>query len=316
MSNTAIPRRREQGHPPSTSLRPFKVDLLSTRQPVSRLRIEIRARFEDGRAFMLSADSPDMLPPSRHIQAAPHLDIAMVQRTSGTTGRPREFVFSRDAVLTHAKATAQVMGISKHAPVALAITPGTAYYASVLMMANMTESPLTLIDPLSIREAAEQIKYEPLVSLDAGVRFWQTIEHFARRDLKFLHAVREIRTRGVGGDPLPASTEACYRAHGAPLTNGYGLTQAGPNVAIGMKASPRVPGSCGFPLPEVELKIVGEELHVRTPYVASAEVRENATCAIPEMTGNGWLRTGDRAEIVDGQLIPLGRLSQRDGGEQ
>ncbi|WP_180342629.1 AMP-binding protein [Auritidibacter ignavus] len=315
MPDIAIAPCDEQSLQQTGPFRRQKVDLLSTHLPVSQLRKEISARFDDGRAFKLTNSPPDSLPPSCQINTAQDLDIAVVQQTSGTTGRPRQFVFSRSAIEEHALATAQVMSLSKQASVALAITPGTAYYTSVLMMANVTDSPVTIINPLNVRDAVERIRTEPFASLDAGVRFWQTIEHFVRRDPRLLRAIQKIPIRGVGGDPLPASTESRYRQHEAALTNGYGLTQAGPNVAIGVRADPSIPGNCGYPLPEVELKVIDGELYVRSPYAATAEIIDSTARSIPEMSAQGWLQTGDRATIIAGQLIPQGRFSQHSGGE-
>lgn len=281
--------------------------------PIEQLTNEIKLRFDGRKPFMLCHSPADKLPQSRKVESEYDSDIALLQRTSGTTGRPREFAFTRSAVASHARATADALGIKQNEQIALAITPGTAYYLSVLMMAVFREAKITVINPLRIREAVTQIKLEDFKSLDAGVRFWQTIEHLAEWDPSILSALRNIPIRGVGGDLLPQSTELFFQMVQAPLTNGYGLTQAGPNVAIDVRGPTSTLGSCGEPLPGVELSIVNRELLVRTPFLATAEIIQNKAYPIPELTEQGWLRTGDRAVIIDRKLVPQGRLSQSNG---
>ena len=60
--------------------------------------------------------------------------------------------------------------------------------------------------------------------------------------------------------------------------------------------------SCGPPIPGVDLKIVGGEVHVRSPYSLS-RYEGGQRIADPE----GFYPTGDVGEIVDGELYILGR---------
>jgi acyl-CoA synthetase (AMP-forming)/AMP-acid ligase II len=74
--------------------------------------------------------------------------------------------------------------------------------------------------------------------------------------------------------------------------------------------------SCGFPIPGVQIRIVGPEGHLpeRTvgEIVASApSVMEGYTGAdAPQPIEDGWLRTGDLGYVADGELFVTGRVKE------
>ena len=92
-----------------------------------------------------------------------------------------------------------------------------------------------------------------------------------------------------------------------PVLQGYGLTEAGPAVT-GCKIDERRIDSVGFALPGCELKI-GEkgELLVRSPGIMLGYWK-NATATGEVLEEDGWLHTGDVAEIADGRVYIKGRL--------
>lgn len=113
-----------------------------------------------------------------------------------------------------------------------------------------------------------------------------------------------LRQALVGGATTPVELAARWAAAGLPLTQGYGLTEAAPNVlCLPATESARHPGAVGRPYPYVDVCVVdpltgltleGEatgELWVRGPsvfreYLHDAEATQRA------MAGQ-WLRTGD-----------------------
>ena len=90
------------------------------------------------------------------------------------------------------------------------------------------------------------------------------------------------------------------------LNVGYGLTEAGPVVALGQaRACPH--GSVGRPLLGVEVQIdSGGEIIVRSPAVMRGYVDDED--ATKDVLRDGWLRTGDRGKLDDdGFLFVTGR---------
>jgi acyl-coA ligase len=246
----------------------------------------------------------------------------LIQYTSGSTGTPRAFVFTRAALWDHARVTAEVMRVERSTPVALAIRRNTAYATSVLLMSSRSDVPVQLFNPTEIRRVLCAAQREAIGTIDASVRFWQTVVSFLHIHPEFIDALSSIKIRGVGGDPLPWRCEKYFRDSGIPLSNGYGLTQAGPNVAINVgEYSSTIPGSCGLPLPGVEVEVRNGELFVRSPFQAIAELVDGVLVPIKEIDDEGWLRTGDAAKIIDyGAIVPIGRLEHvtpnHNGGER
>ena len=116
-----------------------------------------------------------------------------------------------------------------------------------------------------------------------------------------------IRMMICGGAALSEETSQFMAAMDLPLLQGYGLTEAGPAVT-GCKIKDRRSDSVGFALPGCELKI-GEksELLLRSPGVMLGYWNKpDATRDV--LDDDGWLHTGDAAEIVDGRVYIVGRI--------
>ncbi|MHC4940636.1 MAG: AMP-binding protein [Planctomycetota bacterium] len=116
-----------------------------------------------------------------------------------------------------------------------------------------------------------------------------------------------FETFTVGGAALdPAWVGACRRM-GIGLEIGYGLTEAGPIVSVG-DALEMPLGSCGKPLPGIEVRIdPGGEICVRGPNVMAGYHGDKERTA--RVLRDGWLRTGDYGRRdVEGHLYIEGRL--------
>ncbi|GAA2527864.1 long-chain fatty acid--CoA ligase [Microbacterium mitrae] len=134
-----------------------------------------------------------------------------------------------------------------------------------------------------------------------------------------------LRTALVGGATMPDDLAVMWRERGVALIQGYGLTEAGPNVASARAGDV---GVIGKPYAHVDVmladvqtggELVGAaigELWVRGPSVSPGYLNDAEATA---RTRSGeWLRTGDIAErLDDGRLRIIDRVKDIfiSGGE-
>lgn len=118
-----------------------------------------------------------------------------------------------------------------------------------------------------------------------------------------------IRIAVTGAAPLSPTVSRFFVGLGLPLLEGYGLTEAGPVVSANNLAD-NVPGSVGRSLPGIEVTIAADnELLVRSPGVMQGYwQREQATQEVIDK--DGWLHTGDLAEIKDHHIYIKGRSKE------
>ena len=118
---------------------------------------------------------------------------------------------------------------------------------------------------------------------------------FAKADLSSLE--RAV----VGGAPMPEPLLETWAARGCAIVQGYGLTEAAPNVlCLPPEDAVRKLGCAGKPYPHVDVRLAGDgELQVRGPNVFAGYWRDDEATAAA-FTDDGWLRTGDVGE-ADGE---------------
>lgn len=125
---------------------------------------------------------------------------------------------------------------------------------------------------------------------------------------KFLASLGgRLRITISAGGRLDERIAQCFLGLGLPLLQGYGLTEASPCVS-GNIAEDNVPESVGPPLPGVAVRLGKDnELLVGGPGVMLGYwKRPDATAET--FDADGWLKTGDIAEIVDGKIFIRGRI--------
>lgn len=118
-----------------------------------------------------------------------------------------------------------------------------------------------------------------------------------------------LRIAVTGAAPLSPKVSRFFIGLGLPLLEGYGLTEASP-VVSGNPVEDNVPGSVGVVLPGIEVKTAADgELLVRSPGVMLGywQREEDTREVIDE---DGWLHTGDLAEIRDDHIYIRGRSKE------
>jgi long-chain acyl-CoA synthetase len=115
-----------------------------------------------------------------------------------------------------------------------------------------------------------------------------------------------LRLVVVGGAALDPQLARTFIGLGLPMLQGYGMTEASPVISVN-RLSDNVPDTVGRPIDGVEVTIAeGGELYARGDNVMLGYWRnDDATRAAVD--ADGWLHTGDLAEIRGGRIVIKGR---------
>ncbi|HUG23102.1 long-chain-fatty-acid--CoA ligase [Piscinibacter sp.] len=257
---------------------------------------------------------------TRHAIGDPDQALAVLQYTGGTTGVPK------GAMLTHGNLSAacsQVWTLTQGDPKVLELAKERLLV--VLPLFHIYALTADMLFGLLIgAELVLHLRFE----LDAAVRdiaakritvfpgvptmFAAVISHpeIAKHDLSTL------KYCGSGGAPLPLEVQQKFQQlTGCNLSEGWGMTETSPTGTFTPVFGKRKAGSCGLPVPQVEIKMVdvndpaadvprGErgEMCIKGPNVMKGYWK-NADATAASMTPDGFFRTGDVAVMDDEGFI-------------
>ncbi|KZM69136.1 AMP-binding protein [Nocardia terpenica] len=230
--------------------------------------------------------------------------------TSGTSGSGRYVTWTERALDHQARATAERLAVGATGRYAMALGLGSSYGFSVLNLTFGHGAEFRTCDATAVGQLVGMLKARACDSLDTLPGVWRYLVQAVRVDAELADAVRALTVRGVGGEVVSHDLlDACHDL-GAPLHNGYGLTEAGPNVAISIGAcySPR---HVGTPLADTEVRVVDDEIQVRSPSVAAHvwDPVARRMIANPDRAADGWLHTRDMGALEPNGLLSVhGRL--------
>ena len=116
-----------------------------------------------------------------------------------------------------------------------------------------------------------------------------------------------LRIASSGGAALPETVARTFVGLGINIFQGYGMTESSPAVTMN-SFNLNIPDSVGEIMPGVELRIAeNDELQIKGDMVMLG-YWNNHQATSEVMTGDGWLRTGDKARI-DGRTVYItGRI--------
>jgi fatty-acyl-CoA synthase len=252
-------------------------------------------------------------PPETVTEADPLLLIY----TSGTTGKPK------GALLTHANCLWTNLSFDAttgvhNDDVVLQILPqfhvgGWNVQTLLAWLKGATVILERQFDAGRVLRLIEEKRVTTMMGVPPVYLFLSQHERFADADLSSLE--RAV----VGGAPMPEALLETWAARGTAIVQGYGLTEAAPNVlCLPPEDAVRKIGFAGKPYPFVDVRLSDEgELQVRGPNVFAGYWR-NPDATAAAFTDDGWLRTGDVAEAdAEGFYRIKGRLKDMyiSGGE-
>jgi fatty-acyl-CoA synthase len=306
-------------HPISWRLAPAEIAFQLDDADPAVFLIEDEYRELGEAALELASSQPALtLDGSPGAQAARALDDdpLLLIYTSGTTGKPK------GALLTHANCFWTNLSFDlatgiRPEDVVLQVLPqfhcGGWNVQSILAWWKGARLVLERgFDPTRALELIEREGVTTVMGVPANYLFMAQEPRFAETDLSTL------RLAVVGGAPMPEALLDIWAARGVHIVQGYGLTEAAPNVlCLPPEDARRKAGYAGKPYPYVTCELSAEsELLVRGPNVFPGYWRNEEATA--RAFRDGWLLTGDIAERDDeGNYRILGRLKDMivSGGE-
>jgi long-chain acyl-CoA synthetase len=261
--------------------------------------------------------------------------------TSGTTGAQKGVVLTHRNVVSNIDSLLRAVNVDEndrffsllplsHAYelvagnlVPIAACASIAYSSSLKpkeMLEEMVASKPTIIltVPLILEKLLKGI--ERRIREFSGVKrlIFQTCMRFpglkgvVGRKIRESMGLERLRFFVSGGAHLPESVELGLRKFGIQVIQGYGLTEASPVVSLNPPERPR-PGSCGIPLPDVQVMIIDKredgigEIVVKGQNVMKGYYK-NEKATSEAILPDGSLLTGDVGYLdTDGYLYITGR---------
>jgi long-chain acyl-CoA synthetase len=246
--------------------------------------------------------------------------VVVLQYTGGTTGLPK------GAMLTHANlsaACAQYMESTQGEPRvlkegeerALVVLPLFHIYAlTVNLLFGVRLGALMVLHARFDLDAVIDDLVAKKITVFAGVPTMYTA--MANHPKVKEGALRSLQFCGSGGAPLPLEVATrFFELTGTKLNEGWGMTETSPTGTFTPVHGMRKAGSCGMPLPNIELRFesltepgtyapAGEpgELCIRGPNVMKGYWKNDEATA-KSMTKDGFFRTGDVARMDDDGFV-------------
>jgi fatty-acyl-CoA synthase len=252
-------------------------------------------------------------------------DTHLLLHTGGSTGTPKETVISHRAIVWNSLNTIASWGLRADDVTPLTFptfhTGGWNVVTVPVWHMGGTVVMAREFDPGQLLATVEREGASVLVAVPAVLRMLADHDDWSSTDLSTLRIVKS------GGGPCRQSVMDTWWDRGVDLSQGYGLTECGPNNFAMPEGWPRKKAdTVGKPAMHVDARVVedGEpveqgsvgELYLRSPHAAAGYL------ANPEETeatfGAGWVATGDLASVdADGYYRIEGRKKDMfvSGGE-
>jgi long-chain acyl-CoA synthetase len=228
---------------------------------------------------------------------------AIIIYTSGTTGKPKGAVLSHHNLLTSFPSRLEMFDVDENDRLLGALPMCHIFGVSVVILGAIGRgATLVILPKFEAKAALEIIEREHITLMPAVPAMYQMMLYELAQANYDLSSMRFCWS---GGSPLPVEVlDQVTSKFGAPLIEGYGLTETSCVSTINPLHGARKPGSVGPAIPGVQVEIMDESGRLLPPgaeNVGEIVVRGtnvmigyyNQPQASAEALKDGWFHTGD-----------------------
>lgn len=241
-------------------------------------------------------------------------DDAVIIYTSGTTGRSKGCVHTHGGLFRGLSALMQVWGIGSGDVVVNALPLFHVHGLCVALLGPLWAGAcVRLVERFSPTTMLAAVDAGGTVAMTVPTMVFRLIEHFAEHPDDVVRCAR-LRLLTCGSAALsPAQLEAFRTATGLTILERYGMSETLITLSNPLDGE-RVPGAVGRPVPGTTIRVVDDELQVRTPGMMRGyhnRADADAEVFVVDDEGLRWFRTGDAVSVDDDGVVRIvGRLSQ------
>ncbi len=257
-------------------------------------------------------------------QAVQPDDVATLIYTSGTTGPPKGVQLTHANLLAECHAVVEVLDIrpgdriTSYLPSAHIADRWSGHYNGIIFGVHV----VSIADPRAIAPALPAVRptiwggvprvYEKIkAALEAGgITDPSTLPDEVKAGVRAKLGLDEARWMIVGAAPLSRDVHEFFLALGLPLVELYGMSEASCVMTVAKPGEDKI-GTVGPAIPGLELKLAEDgELLARGATIMAGYRKEPEKTA-EAVDGDGWLHTGDIAEIdEDGHVKIVDRKKE------
>ena len=216
-------------------------------------------------------------------------DIGVVLATSGSSGEPKGVLLSTAALVASAVATHERLGGPGQW-----LLPMQPYFVGGLQVLTRSVlagyAPVVASDHPSFAAGVMAMTAERQYTAMVPTQLARQLETAEGQDM-----LRRFNAVIIGGAPMPAELKAKAKSVGVTAIPSYGMTETGSGCVY-----------AGEPLEGTSLQLDENRILIKGPTLFMGYRLQPKLTA--EVLQDGWFRTQDRGEFVDGRLRVVGRV--------
>ena len=239
----------------------------------------------------------------------PERDLALLQYTGGTTGRPKGAMLSHQNLSANARQVNMLDPCNAHEDRILGVLPFFHVFANTVVLNRTiyTGGEIILLPRFDAGQALAAVsRTRPTSVPGVPTMFQALLDHPAVEDTDF----SSVRHCISGGAPLPLELKHRFEeATGAVVVEGYGLTESSGVVSANPYASLNKGGTIGQPIPATLVKLVDKDDPARpAPPGEPGEI----VFAGPQVMCGYWNRPDADAKVFLGKFLRTGDVGLID----